>query len=276
MAVELMIGGYSNNNNNFVAQMEENAVKEAASGLESVGKLIQLLSQSQSQSQEQLQQQKGQTQIQIQDDVHNHQQQQREIEMDCRAVANVAVTKFKKVISLLDRTRTGHARFRRAPVIPSLPKQRDSLSENKVYCPTPIQQIPPPIHYHHPLQSETHAVIPRNGVLERKDSMSKTISFSYSPAISRANSFMSSLTGETDSKQQPSSSSSFQIGNISQVSSSAGKPPLLSSCLLKRKCNSSENGGSGKCSGSSGRCHCSKRRYRICKLYSLLFSCYLY
>lgn len=256
MAVELMIGGYSNNNNNnnLVAQMEENAVKEAASGLESVGKLIQLLSQ----SQEQLQQQKGQIQIQIQDDVHNHQQQQRGIEMDCRAVANVAVTKFKKVISLLDRTRTGHARFRRAPVIPSLPKQRDSLSENKVYCPTPIQQIPPPIHYH-PLQAETHAVIPRNGVLERKDSMSKTISFSYSPAISRANSFMSSLTGETDSKQQPSSTSSFQIGNISQVSS-AGKPPLLSSCLLKRKCSLSENGGSGKCSGSSGRCHCSKRR----------------
>lgn len=230
-----MIGGYSNS---LVTQMEENAVKEAASGLESVGKLIQLLSKSQSSLTE------------TSNDSHN--QQQLELETDCRAVANVAVCKFKKVISLLDRTRTGHARFRRAPaVLPT--KQRESLSSennNKVYCPTPIQQIPPPIHYHH-------------GVMERKDSMSKTISFSYSPAISRGNSFISSVTGETESKQQLSSS--FQIGNISQVSSSVGKPP---SCLMKRKCTSSENGGSGKCSGSSGRCHCSKRRYDIIHLKS--------
>ncbi|PHU25172.1 putative WRKY transcription factor 15 [Capsicum chinense] len=43
--------------------------------------------------------------------------------------------------------------------------------------------------------------------------------------------------------------------------SSAVKPPLSSSSSFNiRKCTSSENGFSGKCSGSSGRCHCSKRR----------------
>ncbi|MCD7455002.1 Transcription factor [Datura stramonium] len=64
---------------------------------------------------------------------------------------------------------------------------------------------------------------------------------------------------ETESKQH-SSSSAFQIANLSsQVSNSAGKPPLSSSSL-KRKCSLSENAASGKCSGSSGRCHCSKRR----------------
>lgn len=71
---------------------------------------------------------------------------------------------------------------------------------------------------------------------------------------------MSSLTGDTDisKQQQPSSSSpAFQITNLSQVSS-AGKPPLSSSSL-KRKC-SSENLGSGKCTSSSSRCHCSKKR----------------
>ncbi|KAL6984383.1 putative WRKY transcription factor 7 [Sarracenia purpurea var. burkii] len=80
------------------------------------------------------------------------------------------------------------------------------------------------------------------------------------PAISAANSFMSSLTGDADSKQQqPSSSSVFRISNLSQVSS-VGKPSLSSSSL-KRKCGSSENAASGKCSGgSSDRCHCSKRR----------------
>ncbi|KAK2967617.1 hypothetical protein RJ640_030488 [Escallonia rubra] len=219
MAVELMM---NYRNNTFVTQMEENAVQEAASGLESVQKLIKLLAQSQ------------------------HQQEPKasmDLEMDCRAVADVAVNKFEKVISLLGRTRTGHARFRRAPVTsPSKEVSQEVLCETKVYCPTPIQQIPP-----------VHQVQPV--VLPRKDSGStKTISFSYSPAISRANSFMSTLTGDTDSKQP---SSSFQISNLSQVSSA--KPPLSSSSF-KKKCSSSDNGASGKCSGSSGRCHCSKRR----------------
>ncbi|KAJ4961312.1 hypothetical protein NE237_021222 [Protea cynaroides] len=99
----------------------------------------------------------------------------------------------------------------------------------------------------------------KNGVLERKESTT-TISFSASPIISATNSFMSSLTGDinddTDSKQ-PSSSSTFQITNLSQVSS-AGRPPLSFSSL-KRKCSSSDD-AAGKCGASSGRCHCSKRR----------------
>ncbi|KAJ4959565.1 hypothetical protein NE237_026676 [Protea cynaroides] len=95
----------------------------------------------------------------------------------------------------------------------------------------------------------------KNGVLKRKKSTT-TISFSASPITSATNSFMSSLTDDTDSKQ-PSSSSTFQITNLSQVSS-AGRPPLSSSSL-KRKCSSSDN-AAGKCRTSSGRCHCSKQR----------------
>ncbi|KAL6993791.1 WRKY transcription factor [Sarracenia purpurea var. burkii] len=265
MAVELAMGY---RNQSFSSQiMEENAaVEEAASGLESVEKFIWLLSQSQSQSQ---------SQHQRQDDGHlitvNSSSEQRssmELEMSCRAVADAAVTKFKRVISLLGRTRTGHARFRRAPLITSSsssPIQVINESETRVYCPTPIQQVPLSVPHPHPhrhlLQSQAaHDHVAKNGVVDRKDPASKTINFSYSPAISAANSFMSSLTGDTDSKQQqPSSSSAFHISNLSQVSS-AGKPPLSSSSL-KRKCGSSENGASGKCSGgSSGRCHCSKRR----------------
>ena len=89
-----------------------------------------------------------------------------------------------------------------------------------------------------------------------------TINFSYSSA---ANSFMSLLTSDTDSKQ-PSSSSAFQITNLSQVSS-VGKPPLSS---LKRKC-SLKNLGSDKCGGSSGRYHCSKKRFVIWVSYSFFF-----
>ncbi|KAK6798378.1 hypothetical protein AABB24_025055 [Solanum stoloniferum] len=230
MAVELMMD-YRNNRNsttnciNFVAKLEEKSVvQEAASGLESVEKLIRLLSQTQSQ--------------QI--------QQQNKSPMEIEMVADAAVTKFKKVISLLDRNRTGHARFRRAPLASTNPLPLNSSKDfvdTKVYSPTPIQQVPL-INYDH-----FNPLVP------------KTISFSYSPEMSRTNSFnISSLTGETESKQHSSSNSAFQITNLSsQVSNSAGKPPLSSSSL-KRKCSLSENAVSGKCSGSSGRCHCSKRR----------------
>lgn len=222
---------YSNNRNsttnciNFVAKLEEKSVvQEAASGLESVEKLIRLLSQTQSQ--------------QI--------QQRNKSPMEIEMVADAAVTKFKKVISLLDRNRTGHARFRRAPLASAnhLPMNSSKdFIDTKVYSPTPIQQVPL-INYDH-----FNPLVP------------KTISFSYSPEMSRTNSFnISSLTGETESKQHSSSNSAFRITNLSsQVSNSAGKPPLSSSSL-KRKCSLSENAVSGKCSGSSGRCHCSKRR----------------
>ncbi|PRQ48045.1 putative transcription factor WRKY family [Rosa chinensis] len=220
MAVDFM--GYRN----FSAKLEENAVvQEAASGLESVEKLIRLLSSQQKQ------------------------EKYHSMDMDCTAVADVAVSKFKKVISLLGRTRTGHARFRRAPLPFTAPPQESvnpiDSSSTRVYHATPIQQIPAPVVMHH------HG----SGMEGTKDS-STTINFSsYSSAATT--SFMSSLTGDSDSKQ-PMSSSAFQITNMSQVSS-AGKPPL-SSASLKRKC-SSDTLGSGKCgASSSGRCHCSKKR----------------
>ncbi|KAF8404978.1 hypothetical protein HHK36_009873 [Tetracentron sinense] len=260
MAVELMMGYRSDG---FAAKMEENAVEAAASaGLESVEKLIRLLSQKQ-QHEQQYQ------------EASSNPKAPMDVEMDCRAVADVAVTKFKKVISLLGRTRTGHARFRRAPMASSssqqtqqiekplsithVPKEEKQFSGSRVYCPTPIQRLPPlPHNHHHHHHNNNHnppLAIPKNGLIERNDSTT-TINFSSSPSISAPNSFMSSLTGDTDSKQ-PSLSSAFQLTNLSQVSS-AGRPPLSSSSL-KRKCSSSDN-AAAKCGGSSGRCHCSKRR----------------
>ncbi|OVA15888.1 DNA-binding WRKY [Macleaya cordata] len=260
MAVELMMGYRSDN---FVAKMEENAVEEAASaGLESVEKLIRLLSQRQQQQQQQQQQYEASPE---------NPKSAMDIEMDCRAVADVAVNKFKKVISLLGRTRTGHARFRRAPLVPPPPPQQidepvsithqnkeekvQFSGSSRIYCPTPIQRLPPlPSHHQNQTHQYPSLVMPKNSVCERKES-STTINFTSSPSISAATSLFSTLTGDTDIKQT-SSSSAFQITNLSQVSS-AGRPPLSSS--LKRKCMSSDD-AAGKCGGSSGRCHCSKRR----------------
>lgn len=230
MAVELMLGY---RNNYFVSQLQESEVQESAcGGLENVEKLIKFFP-----NKEQM--------GQLSSPSSTEQQKYSSMKMEVEE----AVTKFRKVISLPGRSRIGHARFRRAPT---------EAPDAKVYNPTPIQQIPP---VSNSLLSDNQidsgfSEIPKSEVVDRKEPTSRSISFSYSPAISHASSFMSSLTGETESKQL-SSSSAFQISNLSQVSC-AGKPPLSSS---SRKCIS-ENGFSGKCtaSSSSGRCHCSKKR----------------
>ncbi|XP_055806273.1 probable WRKY transcription factor 15 [Solanum dulcamara] len=238
MAVELMmnyINTTSKTSNSFMMNLEENpVVQEAASGFESVEKLIKLLSQRQSQQQ------------QKQGNFTSFLNQEKSSPMEIEIVTDAAVTKFKKVISLLGRSRTGHARFRRAPIdsSPSPDHFKKDYADTKVYCPTPIQQLPPTTY--------DFCQNPKDGIVEKQELITKTINFSYAPEICRSNSFnISTLTGETESKH---------ISNLSQVSSSV-KPPLSSSSSFKiRKCTSSKNGLSGMCSGSSGRCHCSKRR----------------
>ncbi|XP_008452579.1 probable WRKY transcription factor 7 isoform X1 [Cucumis melo] len=287
MAVELMVGfGDATTSNNFTPKMEENAavsaVQEAASaGIQSVQNFLRLMSHTTNQQHSQ-------------DDSSTSTTPNNGYE----AVADSVVNKFKKVISLLDRNRTGHARFRRAPVLsttttttpppppppkvklqhqdpsssspisvpPIQVKKQESVSAFKVYCPTPssVVRLPPLPHNNphqpsHPpntfqAQQNTSSVVLKNGSVDRKDATT-TINFAPSPPISAANSYISSLTGDTESLQ-PSLSSGFQFTHMSQVSS-AGKPPLSSSSL-KRKCNSMEDSAM-KCGSSSGRCHCSKK-----------------
>ncbi|XXG56215.1 hypothetical protein AAC387_Pa03g3693 [Persea americana] len=253
MAVELMMGY---RNECFPTKMESKLVQEAASaGLDNMERLVRMLSQQQQQQQQ----------------TPSNGKAVMEMEKDCAAVADEAVTKFKKVISLLGRTRIGHARFRRAPVpspqqVAEKPleaereKQKEKEKESsssRVYCPTPIQRVPPPFPLPPPPPpSNPHHHLHHLLGIARNDGREPVPSFS-SPVLSRANSFVSSLTGDTDTKY-PSASSAFQIVNLSQASS-GGRPPLSSSSL-KRKCGSKSEDGSGRCVSVSGRCHCSKRR----------------
>ncbi|KAL3634176.1 WRKY transcription factor 7 [Castilleja foliolosa] len=244
MAVEMM-PGY-----NFSSRMEASAAQEAAAaGLQSVEKLIRLLSQSHQQNFSE-QPQSSRPPVQATGE--------QAIAADYQAVADVAVNKFKKFISLLDQTpRTGHARFRRGPVSnptpkiepagPSFqaPKTEDTGPGSRVFCPAPVQRLPPLPAPH------GHQHLVKHGSIERKET-STTINFA-SPATS----FMSSLTGDTDSLQPSMTSSGFQITNLSQVSS-VGRPPLSTSSF-KRKCNSMDD-ASAKCGGGSSRCHCPKKR----------------
>lgn len=239
----------------FSAGKEDTALKEAASeGIHGVQEFLKLIGQS---------------------------QQTEEKQTEITAVTDVAVNSFKKVISLLGRSTTGHARFRRGPV--TTPKTEDGggavkteeekprttttttttvvLNREKtekyggsafrVYCPTPIHRRPPLSHNHTQTKngSSSSAPLLPNG-RPHQEPPSSTIHFAPSPPVSATNSFMSSHRCETESNQM---SSGFEFTNpSSQFSGSRGKPPL-SSASLKRKCSSTT---------PSGRCHCTKKRLR--------------
>lgn len=231
------------------------AVQEAtAAGIHSVKKLMTIISQQRQSRDEEASSSRGPSELE--------------------ALADTAMNKFKRVISLLDRPRIGHARFRKAPAtqasIPLLPLRQTPDSETglppvterqqnrteqpsafKVYCPTPVLRLPP-------LPHQAHQPPPFHRP-EKKEA-NGSVQFSVSPPVSAANSFMSALTGDTDSVQRSCHSSGFQIihSQRSQQGSYLGKPPLCSSSL-KRKCNSMDDAGL-KCGSSSGRCHCSKKR----------------
>ncbi|KAI4389529.1 hypothetical protein MLD38_001745 [Melastoma candidum] len=217
----------------FPARKEEIALRDAASaGLQSIDDLISLLGASPAGC-----------------DLFPRRDTERSPSVEIEAATVAAVNKFRKVISILDRTRTGHARFRRAPVAaPALatspPSSQSWLdgrgdpppvgtnqteaktelkqswnkigSAFKLYCPTPIQRLPPrpqqPLH--------------NCGSGERREpAAASTINFSA------ASSFVSSLTD---------------------------KPPL-SSYSSERKRNSVDDAAL-KCGSMVGKCHCSKKR----------------
>ena len=142
---------------------------------------------------------------------------------DCREIADLTVTKFRNVISLLNRT--GHARFRRSPSSSSTPPDLNFSPGSSPVAAQPLQALKPSflsLDFGKQLAKET---------------------FSLPAPISSANSsFISSITGD-------GSVSNGKQGSSIHVRS-ALKPPLSSS--YKRKCPSHS---------SSGRCHCAKKRF---------------
>ncbi|KAH0941765.1 hypothetical protein HID58_001402, partial [Brassica napus] len=242
MAVELMRNSYGGvrvkgeDDGGFSANMEDTALREAASaGIHGVKEFLKLINQKSQPTEE------------------------------ITAVTDVAVNSFKKVISLLGRSRTGHARFRRAPVTTKTKEGGDWKTEEKpatsavvlnrqkteqnggsafrVYCPTPIHRRPPLSHNNSLITKNGSSSSANNG----RPQEPSTINFAPSPPVSAANSFMSSHRCDTESNQM---SSGFEFTNpSSQISGSIGKPPL-SSVSLKRRCDSSP----------SSRCHCTKKR----------------
>lgn len=254
----------------FPKMDDQKAIQEAATqGLKSMEHLIRFLSRNN----------------------NNHQNM-----MDCKDITDGTVSKFRKVISLLNRT--GHARFRRAPVHSSsstssppssssssgslsLPQPHQTLTlappapithtATTYVSPAPI--VPPPASVQatsfghsqsQPPQSMTlDFTKPNNNILSsnQKAAAAEVEFTKESFSVSSSSSFMSSaITGD-------GSVSNGKQGSIFLTPAptvSGGKPPL-SSAPFKKRCHEHGHSGeaSGKISGSasgSGKCHCSKRR----------------
>ncbi|KAG0470698.1 hypothetical protein HPP92_017398 [Vanilla planifolia] len=189
--------------------------------------------------------------------------------IDCREIADHTVSKFKKVISVLNRA--GHARFRRGPpatlhpseITPTLqPVAPTQLTQATV---TPIVQV-------HSLTldftkpSSVGRASTDLGITPAASGKHIKESFSISTAMSSANSsFMSSITGDGSiSNGRQLGMSSMLVPPVAMAISAggivSGKPPLSSS--FKKRCQSHTHSEdiAGKFAAKGGRCHCSKRR----------------
>lgn len=155
--------------------------------------------------------------------------------LDCREITDFTVSKFKRVISILNRT--GHARFRRGP------SNRTSSYAG------PGNSGPSEILSQQPKKTLTLDFPEPKSVVESKPKLTGS-----PPVSSTTSSFMSSITGD-GSVSNGKQGSSLLIAPTPAISS--GKPPLSSS--HRRKCHIDHSLSAGKIS-ASGRCHCSKRR----------------
>ncbi|KAL5213970.1 hypothetical protein ABZP36_003122 [Zizania latifolia] len=140
-------------------------------------------------------------------------------------IADQAVSKFRKVISILDRT--GHARFRRGPV--------ESPAPPSVAAPLPPPPPPLPVAAVAPLAptSQPHSLT--------LDFTKPNLTMSAATSVTSTSFFSSVTAGE---------------GSVSKGRSllSSGKPPL--SGHKRKPCA----GAHSEATANGSRCHCSKRR----------------
>ncbi|PKU72278.1 WRKY transcription factor WRKY51 isoform X2 [Dendrobium catenatum] len=186
--------------------------------------------------------------------------------IDCREIADHTVSKFKKMISILNRT--GHARFRRGPSSPILPAAVKPTPQVAVLPSAPAMAVPVV-----PLQSLTLDFTKPSSVGGGSTDLAIVAAssgkyiketFSISTPISSANSsFMSSITGDGSvSNGRPGGTTSLLLPPAPAISAGgvvAGKPPLAA---YKKRCHSHAHSEdfAGKFAANGGRCHCSKRR----------------
>lgn len=144
-------------------------------------------------------------------------------------IADQAVSKFRKVISILDRT--GHARFRRGPVEPPPPAPAAVAAP---VAATPVSHVAPVVAQPAPVSQQPQSLT--------LDFTKPNLTMSAATSVTSTSFFSSVTAGE---------------GSVSKGRSllSAGKPPL--SGHKRKPCA----GAHSEATANGSRCHCSKRRY---------------
>ncbi|XP_039050769.1 probable WRKY transcription factor 17 isoform X2 [Hibiscus syriacus] len=195
--------------------------------------------------------------------------------VDCTDLADLTVSKFKKAISLLNRT--GRARFRRAP-IQSLSSSSSPSSSSSASLSVPNIQnnisIASALANVNLAPVGSSVIVPASFVQSKPQSLtldftkpnlfgsnSKGTELEFTKesfSVSSNSSFMSSaITGDGSVSNGKLGSSLFLAPTFS-----AGKPPL-SSTPFKKRCHEHDHSDnvSGRLSVSgNSKCHCSKRR----------------
>ncbi|EPS60964.1 hypothetical protein M569_13836, partial [Genlisea aurea] len=178
--------------------------------------------------------------------VSNHNQH-----LDCKEITDFTVSRFKTVISILNRT--GHARFRRGPIrqplsLPAVRNHTGSVAASQNAC---KKHRPLNLFSVSPVQPLTLDFIKSGkdaGEMKGKDVL--TLSTALSTSGNSFSTFVSSITGEGS----VSNGGSFLQHSASAVYAAAAVRPPLSG----KKCHEHDNSGK-----TSGRCHCKKRKSRV-------------
>ncbi|RRT54422.1 hypothetical protein B296_00030529 [Ensete ventricosum] len=195
-----------------------------------------------------------------------HQQQQRQQQLDCREIADFAISKFKKVIAILDGS--GHARFRRGPVAPHPLAEPSLPAAAKTLTLAPISLRVN--HPHHPLRSPPKATLSLDFTKPVSTAAAGEVPpptryveecFSISmPMMSVTSSFVSSVTRDCSVSNGILARSSLLLPLPAAASASR---PLLSSAPKGRghgHSHAHSDHVAGKHAVPGTRCHCSKIR----------------
>ncbi|KAJ8512855.1 hypothetical protein OPV22_003289 [Ensete ventricosum] len=174
---------------------------------------------------------------------------------DCREITDLTVSKFRKVISVLDRT--GHARFRRGPMLAATDATED---ESLSLLPKPFESQPQP----NPPVASKGLTMDFTEAKGEPAATTLSLGFSASTTMSSGNSsFLSSLTGDgsvTDGKMGPAVLSEALV--LTSAAVSVGKPPLSSSHKRKSPGDSHDRVHCDVAlrKHSGDLCHCSSKK----------------
>lgn len=222
-----------------------------------------------------------------------HPQSANSATVDCTKLTDMTVSNFKKVISLLNRS--GHARFRRAPIQTSPPTsscEYELPAARRQTSPCPVSVISLPIHQvplplppsfvqSHPNQSCMTLDFTKPSILSSssnnnanmKKRRTEEIEFTNHNkdtfSVSSSSSFMSSAItggdGSVNNGKQLGPGSLFLI--TPPPAAIVGNTPTVSTIPTKKRClehdQSETASGMHSISGSGQSCHCSisKKRY---------------